>query len=710
MKTKKLLLSLAVCLSLSQALLAQSNWCGAPLAQKEFLEQNPTLRIPIQQMDDYLNSLDLSKLEKTRAGNYIIPIVFHIVHNYGPENISDAQVIDAVRILNEEYQKKNADTVEVIPIFKPLIANVGFEFKLANKDPEGNCTNGIDRIHSYKTYLGGNQSKFNPWNRSHYFNVWVVNTLAGKEGLLAFALPPAAAHYSFYWDGVIAEYNAVGSIGAANPFFSSTLTHEIGHCMNLAHLWGSTNDPEVACGDDGVNDTPETKGHTSCSPADLADDFCSPGIIENIQNYMEYSFCDHMFTLGQKDRMIAAITSPVAQRNSLYTAQSHAFAGIDGPRADCAPRADFTANKQFTCMGNPVVFTNKSFNDTTLTAANWDFTADGNPATSNSLTNVTTSFTTTGWKNISLNVTSNGGSGSVAKAAYLYVADPIGKVVTGQINHFEDESVFNNTWANFNYFNNQFKWQHYNLGGYQGGACIRYRGFDDRNFPQNTVGSAMSDWDELITEAYDLSGLTLNNAYLNFYLAGATRASVNEDITDSLVILFSTNCGGTWTNLVKLSKATLINNGTLNNEFNTNGATWMAKTFALPASALSSSTFFKLRYRPGDYSNDVYIDNFEINSTPVSVKDFAAVGFDFELVPNPATNAATLQINTSESADLLVTITGLLGEKVASFQQKVISGTLHKIELPATVFNTRGVYFVHLEVNGKKATKKLVVQ
>ncbi len=707
---KNLLFTLIALTGINYAMQAQKNWCGIAQAQNELIEKNPELRLPIQELDAYLNSLDRTKLEKNRSGDYIIPLVFHVIHNYGAENISDAQIVDAVRILNEEYQKRNADTIDVIPIFKPLIANVGFEFRLANKDPEGNCTNGIDRIHSYKTFVGGNQSKLNPWNRSHYFNVWVVHDLAGDPGLLAFALPPAGAHYAFYYDGVIVEYDCVGSIGVANPYFSSTLTHEIGHSMNLAHTWGNTNDPTVACGDDGVQDTPETKGHSSCTAADLSDDFCNPGVIENVQNYMEYAFCDHMFTLGQKDRMIDAITSPVAQRSTLYSPQSLAFAGLDQPKQDCAPKADFNVNKQFTCIGNSLTFTNKSYNDTTMTASLWDFGASGNPATSTALNSTTASFNSTGWKNVSLTATSNAGTGSVTKYDYVYVADPAGKQVVGQINHFEDASVFNNTWANFNYFHNGFKWEHYPWGGYFGNSSIRFRGFDDRTFPQNTVGSAQSDIDELITEAYDLSSLNVGNAYLNFFLSGATRASINADITDSLVILYSTNCGNTWVNLAKLFKTSLINNGTVATEFNPINGVWAAKTFPLPAGALTSSTFFKFRYRASDYSNDVYLDNFEINSTPVSVKDLNVTGFDFEIVPNPATSFSSIQLNSSENADVKVLVTNILGDKITSFSQKVNSAQVNTIEIPSQVFNNKGIYFVNIDINGKKSTKKLVIQ
>jgi len=276
---------------------------------------------------------------------------------------------------------------------------------------------------------------------------------------------------------------------------------------------------------------------------------------------------------------------------------------------------------------------------------------------------------------------------------------------------FEDEAAFNNNWANFNYFNNQFKWQYYDLGGYLGSKCIRYRGFDDRTFPQNLTGSAASDIDELITEAYDLSSLNVNNAYLNFFLSGATRASINADIADSLVILYSNNCGSTWVNWTKITKTALINNGTINTEFNAdNNAVWMAKSFPLPQAALTSSTFFKFRYKPCDFSNNVYIDNLEINSTPVSVKNVNAVGFDFEVVPNPANSFSAIHLNSSENAEVKILVTNLLGDKVCNFSQKVLSGTVNKIELPSNVFNNKGIYFVNIDINGKKSTKKLVIQ
>lgn len=98
-------------------------------------------------------------------------------------------------------------------------------------------------------------------------------------------------------DGVLCLSSYIGSIGTSSVGRSRVMTHEIGHSLNLSHVWGDTNEPGVACGDDNVSDTPETKGWTSCT---LNGSVCNPPIVENVQNYMEYSYCDVMFTEGQK--------------------------------------------------------------------------------------------------------------------------------------------------------------------------------------------------------------------------------------------------------------------------------------------------------------------------------------------------------------------------------------------------------------------------
>src|SRR5690606_28647641 len=141
--------------------------------------------------------------------------------------------------------------------------------------------------------------------RSKYLNIWVARSTGGGSAA-AYALKPASTDGSGFWlDGIMSLHTYVGSIGTSGPGVESTLSHEIGHYLNLSHTWGDTNDPGVTCGDDGVDDTPETEGWSFC-PLGNADN-CNPGIQEDLQNYMDYAYCDRHFTPGQVEFMHNAL-------------------------------------------------------------------------------------------------------------------------------------------------------------------------------------------------------------------------------------------------------------------------------------------------------------------------------------------------------------------------------------------------------------------
>jgi PKD repeat protein len=255
---------------------AQLN-CGTDQATKKLYEKHPELAAAEAAYNADLNAL-MNRSEGDRSDTttvYIIPVVFHIIHQNGSENIPDANVFDAVNILNRDYRKQNPDTSTVRRPFRGAIADARIEFRLAQIDPNGNCTNGIDRIYSHKTNNADDDSKLNQWPRDKYLNVWVVKTI-GSAGVAGYAYYPSATTGFLYpYDGILILYNYIGSLSPSAPGLSRALTHEIGHYLNLSHPWGNTNDPGVACGDDGVNDTPPTKGHTACTSADLNNAVCT---------------------------------------------------------------------------------------------------------------------------------------------------------------------------------------------------------------------------------------------------------------------------------------------------------------------------------------------------------------------------------------------------------------------------------------------------
>lgn len=203
--------------------------------------------------------------DSIKAKKIIIPVVVHIIHDYGTEYISDNAVFAMINEMNQRYNAQNSDLSQVIDPFKPIIGNANIEFRLAQKDPFGNPTTGITRRRSYLTQGGDDQAKFDLWAPNRYLNIWFIRKIGrGISGgsVLAYATPPSSGAAFPYSDGVISiASEATGGIAG-----KSTIAHEVGHYLNLAHPWNSSNKGAgEACGDDDVDDTPPTKGHFGAS-------------------------------------------------------------------------------------------------------------------------------------------------------------------------------------------------------------------------------------------------------------------------------------------------------------------------------------------------------------------------------------------------------------------------------------------------------------
>ena len=134
---------------------AQSRLCGTDDMVRKSLSQHPELQIQRDELEAFTQQYSSSGDRAIK----VVPIVFHVIHNYGPENISDAQIRDGINVVNRNYRKKNADTIDIIPAFQSIAADNEVELRLAQLDPNGNCTSGINRIVSNLTYTGGHVVK-----------------------------------------------------------------------------------------------------------------------------------------------------------------------------------------------------------------------------------------------------------------------------------------------------------------------------------------------------------------------------------------------------------------------------------------------------------------------------------------------------------------------------------------------------------------------
>lgn len=294
-------------------IVAQRNCAAMEVLERQLL-QHPTHRQALKAIEAQ-TALFVQQQAGVRSttGALVIPVVVHVVYNTSEQNISHEQVKSQLQALNEDFRRTNADADPTWP----QAADTGIEFALATRAPNGSPTTGITRTATSITGFSTNDAikhsgsgGKNAWPADSYLNIW-VGPLEGN--VLGYAQFPGGSAST---DGVVIGYKYFGTSGTATAPFNRgrTTTHEVGHWLNLRHIWG-----DGGCSaDDAVADTP---------PADAPSYGCqtgkeSCGGRNMVQNYMDYSddACMNLFTSGQKDRMQALLALGGARASLLRSA------------------------------------------------------------------------------------------------------------------------------------------------------------------------------------------------------------------------------------------------------------------------------------------------------------------------------------------------------------------------------------------------------
>ena len=659
---------------------------------------NPAQRLihesSVQDLNDFtelfiLEHPEVMYSDGNRVISYTIPVVFHIIHADGPENISDEQVLSCLEIMNRDYQLLNSDANNVNANFLPIVADVEVEFKLAKRDNAGNCTNGITRTFSTSTFGGSENQRISAvqnthgnWPGNKYLNIYVAADIGGAAG---YTYLPSNWIGTGMNNGIHVLHNYSGNIGTSSNFTSRTLTHEVGHWLNLPHLWGGTNEPGVASNcndDDGVNDTPNTIGWQSCN---INGTSCNS--LDNVENYMEYSYCSKMFTNGQKARMHAALNSNTGGRSNVVSNNNLIATGVNEPEQICV--VDFDASINQVCVGSQVTFTDFSFHG----PVSWDWTFPGTLEGSSINQNPTVTYDTPGTYNVTLSVSDGTNTVTETKNAFITVLPTSAPAPFTE--GFENiTSLPSNNWFVENPGNNSA----FQIGnvGLTGVKSARLANF----------GQPAGNIDELISAPIDLSGIT-DGMTLTFRYAYRKRSSANEEW---LRVFVTSDCGASWAQRKTLKGDNLSPIVATSSWTPSSQEDWVTVHMTnITSTFWVENARVKFQFE-ADGGNNFYLDDINLyagDPQNLSVEE-STMFTDFNVYPNPTEGELNIQFTTENSANYTIELVNMLGQIVESSIIQANSGS--NLVMMGTEQLRNGVYMLRMNTGSAQIIRQVVVR
>lgn len=600
--------------------MAQDEPCGTSWINAERMKDPAVLRTRQAIAESAMNWMNS---HARQSGTVVtVPVVFHIFHEDGAENLSKAQILDQLRVLNEDFRRMNSDTVNTPVPFQALAADCEIDFRLAQLDPNGDCTDGIVRVKTSLTNNATDDIKFlSTWDNDRYLNIWVVKSIynftGGAGTILGYAYYPGSAPPGV--DGCIVRADYIGSTGFVSArTLGRTTTHEIGHYLDLAHVWGDWN-----CGNDQVNDTPPAHGpNYGCPsfPHQSAGCNTSPDG-EMFVNYMDYTddLCMNTFTAGQKQRMDATFAG---WRSMLVSPANLAFTGVLNSPVACTMVPDFRVNRRIICAGDSVLFTDQSWNGD-ASSRQWNFSGGVTAPSADSILWVT--FPNPGVYDAGITVSNAAGIISKLQPGYIIVKPAAMQAVTPYSESFD---------SNFSFALSGFDQYH------SGTSFITTT---NASFSGNTSllrAYSVSQDDTLTTlvlPSLDFTGMS--QPYLDFKIATGVRG---QNSAAFLKVELSTNCGQTWApRYIKrgLTLATVSGNV---NGYVPISSDWRTETVSLSPAGNRQDVLVRITLSSGLLDN-FYLDDINITGflTSLNETDFSGL---VKLYPNPTQGNLTLEI------------------------------------------------------------------
>lgn len=638
--------------------------CGTMQRLELKFQKNPALRANFEaQRSSFNRIMETTNQRMDQAGQAnrtlgVIPVVFHIVLP-DPNVVTDAQILAQLDTLNRDYAGVNGDSSRIPSYFKSLFGKSGLQFCLAQRTPNGEITNGIDRVVTRQTSFNNTTDAVKRtstggqdiWDGSRYYNIWICVLSNGVVGYGTFPGdgPPDE-------QGVVIDYRSLpgGSFSGFNT--GKTLTHETGHYFNLYHIWGDDNG--TCAGSDFVDDTPNQSNSTSGCFNGVRFDACTPagnGIM--YQNYMDYSSdqCLVMFTPQQVLRMETAVSvyrlsllsSDACQPINLKNNDARIQAVIQPTQRICTNA--FTPTLTIKNNGSQIlrsVLINARIDNGPVSTFNWTGTlaplSTAN-VTINSLTTTTGQHTLTLFLSNPNNTADEDPTNDSLAVRYQYY-EPVASVSES----FEGSAFPPPGWDVVNP-DNLVTWSRVTGIAKTGAASVVMD-----NFTTDLDGRK----DDLRMPDVSLPA-SIDSAFLSFQVAAAVRTANN--IPDTLEVLVSRDCGQTYTSIYRRFGTNLVTRtGSTPNAFAPTTVEWRKDSINMAPYIGAGNILIAFR-NTTEYENNIYLDDINLRTVTVN-PNLKAKGF--LVTPNPVQAAVAVQFYPQPVNLRAIEVFNITGQKI----------------------------------------------
>lgn len=701
-------------------LVSAQRTCGAESLYQIKLKNDPTLVDKELEIENFTRKYieHNAALRLASQSEIVIPVVFHVIYNKDTQNVSTLRLIEQIEVLNRDFNAMNFDIDKVPDAFKGFIGKFNVKFVLANRDPKGNVTDGIERVKTSKSvafnYATDDMKRkatlgADAWDTKSYLNIWVCDMKDYSDPtntLLGYATFPTSA--GTFSDGVVLNYLFVGMTGAAKPFnLGRTATHELGHYFNLRHIWGDANN---CTADDGVADTPKQYTYSSGEPSFPKIDNCtrvSPGIM--FMNYMDYSndAALLMFTNNQVSRMLATMSGP---RASLLSSKGYvkqydiAVNRIYDESSNYICDNSFTPSISVISKGDNIVTKFKVdflLNNVVIQTADWTGNIDFNQSVNVVFDPV---IAETGWYNIGFKVYDTNDLDVDASNDTISYSLKVGveKRALPLEEGFESIDLTANGFSISNPDNGLTWARSTSKASSEGNYSIFMNNFDydPRDFSNQT-----GVFDDIDFPFIDLSDY--DQALMTFDLAACqwTASNVPDNTWDTLQVLVSVDCGQTFDIVYNKFAGELMTVPNSESFFKPNNINqWREESIDLTQYVGRENVLIKIR-NISNWENNIYIDRLNINGNKVtSIKESKAN--NIQMYPNPSRGEVVIKLDHSGSSLKQIQWMNTLGQTIQIHSMNPISDYM---QFDFT-HQAKGIYIANfIFEDGTISSKKLIL-